>query len=112
MRAVNDTTFWCTIKRLLLAAIPVFILYVVPVFYIKNNLGTVGTLTIRYGFPCFVTGFLLYGCSKYIYEMLGLVNLEDKDLLIESSMNLGKFEEQEDMRELSGKSSSKLVLDG
>jgi hypothetical protein len=44
--------------------------------------------------------------------MLGIINLEDKDIQIESSMNLGKFEEQEDRRELSGKSSSRLVLDG
>ena len=43
---------------------------------------------------------------------MGLINLEDKELQIESSMNLGKFEDQQDRRELSGKSSSRLVLDG
>ena len=75
-------------------------------------MGAMATLLIRYGFPSFVTGFLLFGCSKYIYVMLGIINLEDKDLEIESSMNLGKFEEQEDRRELSGKSISRLVLDG
>jgi hypothetical protein len=112
VRGVNDTTRWNTIKRLLLAAIPVFIFYIIPVIYFRSNLGTVATLLIRYGFPSFVTGFLLFGCSKYIYEMLGIINLEDKDLQIESSMNLGKFEEQEDKRELSGKSSSRLVIDG
>ena len=75
-------------------------------------MGTVAALLFRYGLPSFVTGFLLFGCSKYIYVMLGIINLEDKDLQIESSMNLGKFEEQEDRRELSGKTSSRLVLDG
>jgi hypothetical protein len=75
-------------------------------------MGTVAALIFRYGLPSFVTGFLLFGCSKYIYVMLGIINLEDKDLQIESSMNLGKFEEQEDRRELSGKTSSRLVLDG
>jgi hypothetical protein len=74
--------------------------------------GTVAALLFRYGLPSFVTGFLLYGCSKYVYEMMGLINLEDKELYIESSMNLGKFEDQQDRRELSGKSSSRLVLDG
>ena len=80
VRAVNDTTLWRTIKRLLLAAIPVFIFFVVPTFYFKNNVGTVAALLFRYGLPSFVTGFLLYGCSKYVYEMMGLINLEDKDL--------------------------------
>ena len=97
---------------MLLASIPVFITFIGPVLFFDSDDGTVAALLVKYAFPSFVTGFLLYGCSKYVYVMLGLINLEDKDLQLESSMNLGKIEEQEDRRELSGKSSSRLVLDG
>jgi len=82
------------------------------VFFVPNKWFTVYVLVVKYGFSSFVIGYLMFGYSKVIYSKFELVNLEDTNLETESAMNLGKFEEQEDQRELSGKSNSKLFVEG
>ena len=67
VRSVNDTGFMSTVKRLLFAVVPIFALYVLPVFFIPQRTWTIGILISKYGVPCFLTGVLLYGYSKAIY---------------------------------------------
>lgn len=112
IRKVNSTGTWATLKRILLMIVPLFLVFVLPVFFIGQKRWTLGVLLTKYASPSFLAGFLLFGCSKVIYAKFGLVNLEDKELEAEGAMNLGKFEEQEEQRELRGKSASKLVVDG
>ena len=67
---------------------------------------------IKFAIPSFAIGFLLYGHSKNIFVKLGLVNEEDTTVVKEKGLNIGRFEEQEDVREFTGKKNSKLYEEG
>ena len=95
-----------------MSVIPTFIIFVIPVFFVPQKWWTIYVLVMKYGVGCFSIGYLLFGYSKVIYSKFELVNLEDIRLHRESTMNLGKFEEEEERREMSGKSASKLIADG
>jgi hypothetical protein len=41
-----------------------------------------------------------------------LVNNEETSIVLEKGMNMGRFEEQEDVREFTGKKNSKLYEEG
>jgi hypothetical protein len=112
VRSVNNTTLMQTLKRVLLSSIPTLLMYAVPVFFIPQKWFTIYVLITKYGISSFVIGYLMFGYSKVIYSKFDLVNLEDTSLERESVMNLGKFEEEEDRREMSGKSNSKLFAEG
>ena len=67
VRSVNHTSLLSTVKRLLFAVVPVFVVYVLPVFFIPQKTWTIGILIAKYGVPCLLTGVMLYGYSKTIY---------------------------------------------
>jgi len=98
--------------RIVLSAIVVVPLYVCPVFLIKSSKFVLPIFFIKYALPTFLAGFLLFGYSKILYERFNLVNDEDTNVALEKAMNMGRFEEQEDVREFVGKKNSKLYEEG
>lgn len=106
IRQANDTSVCKRFMRVVLSAMPVVPLYVCPIFLIESKRYIFSILTIKYGIPSFVVGFLLYGYSKAIYERFNLMNEEDVSL--DSSLNMGKLEDAEEERELSGKRRSQM----
>ena len=112
VKSVNKTSFVKTIIRLSLSAIPISLLFVLPVFLIASRNMVLPIFLIKYAIPSFVIAFFLYGYSKAIYQRFNLVMDEDTTVTLEKGMNMGRFEEQEDVREFTGKKNNKLYEEG
>lgn len=112
VRTVNQTNFVKKIIRVALSAIPVVVIFVCPLYFIQSRAYVIPILAFKYAIPSFVIGFLLYGYSKSMYAKFGLVNEEDTIVVKEKGLNMGRFEEQEDVREFTGKKNSKLYEEG
>jgi hypothetical protein len=96
----------------LLSAIPIGLIFLAPVLLIASRNMVLPILLIKYSVPSFLIGFLLYGYSKQIFQKFNLVNNEETSIVLEKGMNMGRFEEQEDVREFTGKKNSKLYEEG
>lgn len=84
-----------TVKRLLFALVPVFVIYILPVFFIPQKTSTLLVMVAKYAAPCFWIGHVLFGYSKVVYQRFDLVNIEEIGLKNKSAMNLGEIEEEE-----------------
>lgn len=112
VRSVNQTPITKTGIRLVLSAIPIGLIFLPPVLLIASRNMVLPILLVKYAAPSFLIGFLLYGYSKQIYQKFNLVNNEETSIVLEKGMNMGRFEEQEDVREFTGKKNSKLYEEG
>lgn len=112
VRTVNQTSIVKTILRLLLSAIPIVIVFVLPEILIASRSVVLPIFLSKYALPSYIIGFLLFGYSKRVYQRYNLVNIEDTNVILEKGLNMGRFEEQEDVREFTGKKNSKLYEEG
>ena len=112
VRSVNQTTIIKTGIRLVLSAVPIGLIFLPPLLLIASRNMVLPILLIKYAVPSFVIGFILYGYSKPMYQKFNLVNNEETSIVLEKGMNMGRFEEQEDVREFTGKKNSKLYEEG
>ena len=93
VKSVHDTSFKQTFVRVGLTAIPIGIIYVCPVYLIASRQFVLLILLIKFGMPAFMTGFVLFGYSKLIFERFSVVNLEDPNVGNEKKLSLGQLEE-------------------
>ena len=83
VRQVNKTGLRQQLTRVALSSIAVIPIYVCPVYLIESKKYIIAILTVKYGIPSFMIGFLLYGYSKLIYERFNLINEEDVSIELE-----------------------------
>ena len=112
VRTVNQTTFLKKLIRVSLSLIPVVFIFALPVFLIKSRSYILPIFLIKWAIPSFLIGNILFGYSKTVYAKFGLINEEDTNIVKEKGVNMGRFEEQEDIREFTGKKNSKLYEEG
>ena len=48
-----------------------------PLYIIKDDFGVFPVMIVKFLIPSFLTGYLLYGHIKVLYETFGLLNQED-----------------------------------
>jgi len=106
---VNDTTFFKTILRVFFSCFPIFLIYIVPAYLLPKNGNVIGVL-IAFSLSTMAIGFVLNAYSREAYIRYELVRQEQADS--ERLMNLGRIEEEEEIREIRGKPMSKLASEG
>ena len=111
IRRVNKTSFKAKILRVVISAAVVVPCFVLPLFLIKDNFGVFLVLIIKYQAPAFVTGYLLYGHIKVVYDKFGLLNNEDITQG-EAGLTVGQIEKKEDFKDITGRRTHSMYDEG
>jgi len=111
IRRVNKTSFKATVMRVAISAVVIVPCFVLPLYLIKDNFGVFLVLIIKYMGPAFVTGYILYGHIKVVYDKLGLLNNEDITQG-EARLTLGQIEQKEERKEITGRRTHSMYGEG